>query len=131
MNERIPAKVGPRIWAIRSAITSDTLVIDTIGIMTGPLRRRPLGARRIAMRCTSSSVYRFIDGAAAKMGAGKVGKRTDACVVPMGVARLRPRHAVKGLQLELTVEDPNIFTTWTALVTYRRVAGPWENGSAR
>jgi len=32
----------------------------------------------------------------------------------------------KGLQIEITVEDPNIFTMpWSALVTNRRAASGW------
>ena len=45
----------------------------------------------------------------------------------MGAQIIDPDTSKKGLQLEVTVEDPNVFTTpWSALVTYRRLAGPFE-----
>ena len=35
---------------------------------------------------------------------------------------LDPDMTLKGLQVEVTVEDPNIFTTpWSAFVTYRKL----------
>jgi hypothetical protein len=38
-----------------------------------------------------------------------------------------PNYRGKHLQLELTVEDPNVFTTpWKATMTYRPQITPWE-----
>ena len=35
-------------------------------------------------------------------------------------------YAGKALQLEFTVDDPNMFTMpWTASMTYRRASGAW------
>ena len=43
-----------------------------------------------------------------------------------GNVAVDPDYKGKGLQLQLTVEDPKIFTTpWSANVTYRRIKGPW------
>ncbi len=40
---------------------------------------------------------------------------------------LDPDISKKGLQLEVTVDDPAVYTTpWTAHVTYRHSAGNWE-----
>jgi hypothetical protein len=35
--------------------------------------------------------------------------------------------SLKGLQLEVTMEDPKVFTApWTARVTYRRLISEWQ-----
>ena len=48
---------------------------------------------------------------------------------PMGLAGavlVDPKYPGKGLQLEIRIEDPEIFTApWSAVVTYRRTIGPW------
>jgi hypothetical protein len=37
-----------------------------------------------------------------------------------------PDTNLKGLQIQITVEDPTMFTTtWSANATYRRGRGPW------
>ena len=38
-----------------------------------------------------------------------------------------PVYRGKGLQLQFTVEDPNVFTmAWSATSTYRRALSPWS-----
>ena len=38
-----------------------------------------------------------------------------------------PDTSLKGLQLELTMEDPNVFTApLTVLITYRRLMTEWQ-----
>src|SRR5712671_3367986 len=89
----------------------DTLVIDTVGIATGPLA--------IIER------YRLIDGAAAKEAAERHIRENG----PMGLAGavlVDPNFPGKGLQLEIRIEDREEFTApWSAVVTYRRIMGPW------
>ncbi len=41
-----------------------------------------------------------------------------------------PDYRGKHFQLTFTVEDPNVFTTpWSATVTYRRLAGEWQENA--
>ena len=42
------------------------------------------------------------------------------------VSPIDPDTAKQGLQVQFTVEDPEVFTTpWSGLVTYRRLIGAW------
>ena len=103
----------------------DTLVVDTVGIATGPLA---MNDRYGTPRSRSAHIierYRLIDGAEAKKAAERHMRENG----PMGLAGavlVDPNFPGKGLQLEITIEDPEVFTTqWSAVVTYRRVIGPW------
>jgi hypothetical protein len=128
MNGTHPAKVVPsHMGDSVGHYEGDTLVIDTIGIMTGPITPVDRWGTPHSDALRVVERYRFIDGAAAKAAQEKWEKADGRVRGAMGVRDFDPDTNVKGLQLELTVEDPNVFTTpWTALVTYRRVAGPWE-----
>jgi hypothetical protein len=104
----------------------DTLVIDTVGIATGP-QHIPIIDRYGTPRSAAMHVierYRLIDGKAAKDAAERQmhedGARLDAAVF------VDPAYLGPGLELTFTVEDPGVFTTpWSAKVTYRRTTGPW------
>jgi hypothetical protein len=103
----------------------DTLVVDTVGIATGPLA---MNDRYGTPRSRSAHIierYRLIDGAAAKEAAERHIRENG----PMGLAGavlVDPNFPGKGLQLEIKIEDPEVFTVpWSAVVTYRRIIGPW------
>ncbi len=103
----------------------DTLVIDTVGIATGPLA---MNDRYGTPRSPSARIierYRLIDGAAAKEAAERHIRENG----PMGLAGavlVDPNFPGKGLQLEIRIEDREVFTApWSAVVTYRRSIGPW------
>ena len=103
----------------------DTLVVDTVGIATGPLA---MIDRYGTPRSRSAHIierYRLIDGAAAKEAAERHIRENG----PMGLAGavlVDPKYPGKGLQLEIRIEDPEVFTApWSAVVTYRRIIGPW------
>jgi len=103
----------------------DTLVIDTVGIATGPLA---MNDRYGTPRSPSAHIierYRLIDGAAAKEAAERHIRENG----PMGLAGavlVDPNFPGKGLQLEIRIEDREVFTApWSAVVTYRRSIGPW------
>ena len=69
--------------------------------------------------------YRLIDGAAA---AEKQLKHAgpNRPNPPYGRGLIDTDTAKKGLQVDFTVEDPNVFTTpWSGTVTYRRLVGAW------
>jgi hypothetical protein len=103
----------------------DTLVVDTVGVATGPLA---MIDRYGTPRSRSAHIverYRLIDGAAAKEAAERHIRENG----PMGLAGavlVDPKYPGKGLQLEIKIEDPEVFTApWSAVVTYRRIVGPW------
>jgi hypothetical protein len=107
----------------------DTLVIDTVGI-------KPPGALAVIDRYGTPfseklhvvERYRLIDG---KVAADALSRHRRSFNVNSAI----PRYDIygtefdtdlskKGLQVEVTVEDPEIFTTpWKGLVTYRPVIG--------
>jgi hypothetical protein len=103
----------------------DTLVVDTVGIATGPLA---MNDRYGTPRSPSAHIierYRLIDGVAAKEAAERHIRENG----PMGLAGavlVDSNFPGKGLQLEITIEDREVFTApWSAIVTYRRIIGPW------
>jgi hypothetical protein len=103
----------------------DTLVVDTVGIATGPLS---MIDRYGTPRSGSAHIverYSLIDGTKAKEAAERHIRENG----PMGLAGavlVDPKYPGQGLQLEIRIEDPEVFTTpWSAVVTYRRTIGPW------
>jgi hypothetical protein len=76
--------------------------------------------------------YRLIDGAtagdlqlkheSAYFGVGRSSPPNN----PYGRGDIDPDETKPGLQVEITVDDPTVFTTpWSGLVTYRHVQGEW------
>ncbi len=128
MNANHPAKIVPTAMGDSVGhFEGDTLVIDTIGIMTGPVNPVDRWGTPHSDALHVMERYRFIDGTAAKAAQEKWEKTDGRVRGPEGVRDLAEDPNVKGLQLEITVEDANVFTTpWSALVTYRRAVGPWE-----
>jgi hypothetical protein len=103
----------------------DTLVIDTIGIKAAPISTvDPFGTPHSnALHVVER--YRLIDG----KDAAEAERRHGIAEVQSafyGRGPLDRDPGKKGLQVELTVEDPSVFTTpWKGLVTYRRPIGDW------
>ena len=110
----------------------DVLVVDTIGQKVGPLSVIDRFGVPFSTALHVIERYRLIDGATARelqlkhesayLGAG----RSSAGGSPYGRGDIDPDPAKPGLQVEITVDDPGIFTTpWSALATFRRVQGEW------
>ncbi len=105
----------------------DMLVIDTVGVKTDAFSM----ADRFGMPQSEAmhviERYRLIDGASAKTAQDKY-ERAEGIVG--GGARfsgVNPDTSLKGLQLELTMEDPKVLTApLTVLVTYRRLMTEWQ-----
>jgi hypothetical protein len=71
--------------------------------------------------------YRLIDGASAKAAIDAYEKREGTVGGGGRVAGYNPDTSLKGLQLEVTMEDPKVFTApLTARVTYRRLVTSWS-----
>src|SRR6202163_794103 len=110
----------------------DTLVIDTIGQKVGPLSVVDRFGTPFSAALHVIERYRLIDAAAAcalqlkhestYFGAGKSSPPNN----PYGRGDIDPDPTKPGLQVEITVDDPAVFTTpWSAFVTYRHVQGEW------
>jgi hypothetical protein len=101
----------------------DTLVVDTVGIKVGPVTMVDRFGTPQSEAMHLIERYRLIDGRQAQEAqerhektAGRVGEQP---------APFDPAYD-KGLQIEVTIDDPNVFTTpWSANLTYRRVTRPW------
>jgi len=127
LNASHPAHVAPSSKGDSVAhYEGDTLVIDTVGIKSGPLAVIDRYGTPFSGSLHVVERYRLIDAAAAKEAqlrhegkAGRVGG-------PAGAMLLDDDYA-NGLQLELTIEDPAYFTApLNARVTYRRTRLPWQ-----
>jgi hypothetical protein len=106
-----------------------TLVIDTIGIKSSPISAIDWYGTPHSDALHVVERYRLIDQDAARQAAARHDRqyRLRPRPNPNGVV-LDRNYKGKGLQVELTVEDPGVFTMpWTALVTYQRADGElWE-----
>jgi hypothetical protein len=126
MNQQHPGKVAPT-WYGDSVghYEGDTLVIDTVGIKVIPLTMVDnIGPPQSpAMHVVER--YRLVDYAAAREGQIR-GLKENAFIGGGGDSGspLDPDYRGKGLQLQFTVEDDNVFTMpWSATITYRRALG--------
>jgi hypothetical protein len=110
----------------------DTLVIDTIGQKVGPLSMVDRFGTPFSAALHVIERYRLIDGATARdlqlkhesayFGVGRSSPPNN----PYGRGDIDPDATKPGLQVEITVDDPAVFTTpWSGLVTYRHVQGEW------
>lgn len=110
----------------------NALVVDTIGQKVGPLSMIDRFGVPFSPALHVVERYRLINGATARdlqlkhesayFGAGKSSPGGS----PYGRGDIDPDPAKPGLQVEITVDDPAVFTTpWSALATYRHVQGEW------
>lgn len=107
----------------------DTLVIDTIGIEPGPYAMVDRYGSPVTDALHVIERYRLIDGIAAKEAQDRYEKLDGRLGGQPGAREIDPDTSLKGLQVYVTVEDPNVFTTpWSAYVTYRRTSPTlvWE-----
>jgi len=112
------------------------LVIDTIGQKVGPLSMVDRFGTPFSAALHVIERYRLIDGATARdlqlkhestyFGAGRSSPPNNPC----GRGDIDPDATNPGLQVEITVDDPAVFTTpWSGLVTYRHVQGQWPEAA--
>ena len=128
MNGQHPRQITPS-WKGDSVghYEGDTLVIDTIGIKAGPGAMIDNYATPYTDDLHLIERIRLIDGEAARRAAERSEKNSGRVEVDMGGATIDPGYKGKGLQIEIKVEDPAVFNMpWSAVVTYQRSAGPWE-----
>jgi len=118
----VPSPMGDSIGHYEG----DTLVVDTVGIKPGPYSMVDRYGSPVTDALHVVERFQLIDGAAARDAQERYEKfdgRLNAAP-----RTLDPDLSKKGLQIFVTVEDPNVFTTaWSGTVTYRRMAPgmPW------
>jgi hypothetical protein len=104
----------------------DTLVVDTIGVKPAPYALIDRFGVPVTNALHVVERYRLIDGALAKTAQDTYEKREGRVGGVPGAMAIDPDTNLKGLQIQITVEDPTMFTTaWSATSTYRRGRGPW------
>jgi hypothetical protein len=119
----VPSSMGDSIghWE------GDMLVIDTVGIKTDAFTSVDRFGTPQSEVMHVVERYRLIDGSLATAQIDKY-ETSEGTVGGGGrVAGYNPDTSLKGLQLEVTMEDPKVFTApLTARVTYRRVISQWQ-----
>jgi hypothetical protein len=116
MNEQHPVDVTPT-WSGDSVghYEGNTLVVDTVGVKSGPFSMMDQYGTPYSPALHVIERYRLIDGMAAKTAAEHA-ERVNGGVMGRFADRSGTR---KGLQIEVTVEDPGSFKKpWTGIVTY-------------
>jgi hypothetical protein len=125
MNRSHPAHVNPSSYGDSIGhYDGAALLVETIGIKLGPLPMVDMYGTPYSPALHVVERYYLIDGQSAKEAAER-GERENLRITGDGAA-VDPTYTGDGLQVQITVEDPGVFTTpWTALVTYRRALGDW------
>jgi hypothetical protein len=129
LNAKHPARLTPS-WSGDSIghYEGDTLVVDTVGIKVGPVSMSDQYGSPQSEALHLIERYRLVDYETAKKAFDQNEKeygRADGANANGVFIDFDDRG--KGLQLQFTVEDANVFTTpWSAVVTYRRAGSPWQ-----
>ncbi len=108
----------------------DTLVVDTIGQKVGPLSMIDRFGTPFSPALHVIERYRLIDGALAEDLQQKHIRdyftHGSPYRNPYGMGDIDPDTKKPGMQVEITVDDPVMFTTpWSGRVTYRPLLGQW------
>ena len=130
LNAAHPARVRPS-WYGDSVghFEGDTLVVDTIGIKTGPYAMIDSFGTPHSEALHIIERYRLIDyadaQAAAKQSETENRRLLAESLTGNGVG-IDTEYRGKALQVQFTVEDENIFTMpWSATSTYWHASGNW------
>jgi len=109
----------------------DTLIVDTVGQQVGPISMIDRFGTPFSAALHVIERYRLIDGKLAqdlqqKHIRNNYFLRESPYRNPYGMGDIDPDTMKPGLQVEITVDDPVMFTTpWSGYVTYRPVLGFW------
>jgi hypothetical protein len=128
MNGTHPAKLPPSPTGDSVGHwEGDTLDIDTVGVRTDAFTSVDRFGTPQSDAMHIIERYRLIDGAVAKAQIDKFETTEGTVGGGQRVAGYNPDPSLKGLQLDITMEDPRVFVTpLTARVTYRRVISQWQ-----
>jgi len=104
----------------------DTLVVDTIGIEVGPYTMVDRFGTPQSKAMHVVERYRLIDAEEARRAQERHEQTAGRVGGPTGNTSFVPGYK-KGLQVHVTVEDPNTYTApWSGDVTYLRTQEPWD-----
>lgn len=105
----------------------DTLVVDTVGIKVTPLSMVDIYGTPFSSKLHVIEKFHLVDNATARAFADRGEAENGRVAGDNGDGvELDPGDRGPGLQLEITVEDPEMFTRpWNGTVTYRRPAAAW------
>ncbi len=123
MNAKHPAHLDPS-WKGDSVghYEGDTLVIDTIGVKTGRVAVIDRYGTPFSKALHVVERYRLIDA----KEAAAAQERHEKSAGRVGAMPVDPSYD-KGLQLQLTIEDPAYLTApLPALITYRHTSASWQ-----
>jgi hypothetical protein len=126
LNQRHSAQLTPT-WHGDSVghYEGDTLLVDTVGIKVGPIPSLDLYGTPYSEALHVVERYRLIDGEAAREAQERNEREYGRPATEQAVF-IDLNYKGKGLQVQFTVEDKNIFTMpWSGSATYRRAANQW------
>ena len=126
MNAEHPARVTPT-WHGDSIghYEGDTLVIDTIGAIVGPVNVIDGAGSPYSDALHVIERYRLVDFEVAKEARDR-NVRVNGPPGTNQAAAIDPDYMGKGLQVEFRVEDPKIFKTpWSGIATYSKADALW------
>jgi hypothetical protein len=126
LNDTHPANVTPS-WYGDSVgrYEGDTLVIDTVGVKTGPFAMVDMYGTPHSPSLHVVERYRLLDYETAKVVEERGQRLLSRRGRDPGLNR-NPDYKGPGLQLDFTIEDEGVFTTpWSASISYRRPKGQW------
>jgi hypothetical protein len=128
MNATHPAKLAPTPMGDSVGHwEGETLVIDTVGIEVNPYTSVDRFGTPQSEQMHVIERYRLIDGAVAKAQIDRYEQSEGTVGGGNRIAYYDPDITKKGLELDVTMEDPKVFTQpLTARVTYRRVTSEWS-----
>ena len=128
MNGTHPAKVAPTPMGDSIGHwEGDMLVIDTVGVRTDAfIASDRLGTPQSELMHVIER-YRLIDGARAKADVSAYEKADGSIGGRPPNGYMNPDVSLKGLRLEITMDDPKVFKQpLTAVVTYRPLTVGWR-----
>ena len=128
LNRQHPAHVTPSWYGDSIGhYEGDTLVVDTVGFKLGPAPIVDMYGSPFSEALHVVERYRLLDYEVAK-AAQERNVRQAGPVATEQAASIDESYKGKGLQVQFTVEDKNIFnTSWSGAATFRRAAGWVEN----
>jgi hypothetical protein len=127
MAQAHPARVTPSWYGDSIArYEGDTLVIDTIGVKSGPYAMVDMYGTPYSKALHVVERYRLLDYEAAKTAIEREARVNNRYPQQLNAVDFDPGYKGKHLQLEVTVEDEGMFTSpWTSIMTYARPRGEW------
>jgi hypothetical protein len=126
LNAQHPAKVTPSWWGDSVGhYEGDTLVVDTVGVKVGRVAAVDQYGTPYSEALHVVERYRLISYEAAKAAQDRLIQANGGTATEQAAA-IDADYKGAGLQVQFTVDDPNVFTTpWSGAATYRKAGGEW------